>query len=816
MIADLTYVTYSISMDHLGDNFFSARLGRHKVRLFAELQPTLEESFHTLHRPPGPIGWIIEDDGRYKPCGLASQGAIENNGQPNSALTKFVQRWLWLEVLRRILGHLHDFNISDFIKKDPGENQLITTTKLPLYLKRWQKFEADFPNRRRQVQAHLILEQARIYVFRYCAVSGDQKYPAWPIDRNVALSIMVPGETLTTALIRIQQATNFNVRGWHNHKLSTQGWGYSSVVLENLRLENVCPQKIYMLKGLFQNNTVGLLYALQLLPRAVPGELHDRCDAKQCRAVQCYLPGPTGNQPNVPRVRGDPEPIHLASCNKETCRQIGPDIKKLCRIIEKGKIPLLQYDKTTTTVKLVAKSESIHQEYVTFSHVWADGYGNPNANVLNQCVLDLFMQLFEDIRRSSNTSTALERFWIDTLAIPVQAEHRDQRKTAIKSMNRIYKGAQYTVVLDAGLMSVSRGEGYAQAAMSISVSRWMTRLWTLQEAVLSKELYFNFSDDIVSMDRLEDQYPEEHEPLHSIVSLVSRTYLDGIMRKESRAIHALGSSPEDSKFKPGFVAAAWRALQWRTTTHLQHETLALATLLDVDTDNFADSSNTNGVEDVSQIGRRMQKLLKLLGDPKPCSIPAGMIFLPGPRLSEKGYRWAPRTWLSSGPVEAPDALSLKCHTAQLMPPLGLQVKFPGFLLHKPRKTEGLFTHKIEFYFPTGLSLGQWYCICRADEEAEKTDEEAEKTDDLNLAIIAPQLPVINDREIALLVAVKKISDKIIFVEILNRVWIKEVDDPERTKELKNAFLTADPDSWSWGEIISDEDYWCVDGVEEVP
>lgn len=91
-------------------------------------------------------------------------------------------------------------------------------------------------------------------------------------------------------------------------------------------------------------------------------------------------------------------------------------------------------------------------------------------------------------------------------------------------------------------------------------------------------------------------------------------------------------------------------------------------------------------------------------------------------------------------------------------------------------------------------------------------QEGEKMD-RHLAIIAPQLPVIHRREIALLVAVKEKFGNCFYVETLHRVWIKEVDDPEKTKNLKNDFLKADRDSWSWGEIISEEDYWCVDGPE---
>ena len=791
-------------MEHLGDNLLNARHGLNKVRLFADLQPTIEGSFHTLHTFPGPLGWIVYDHGRVKPSQSNLDIATEANGRPNRSLTKFVQRWLWFEVLRGILGHLPDFDLHDFVREDLDDIQLVTTTKLPGYLRRWREFEMQNSNWRRQLQALLILEQAQFYVSHFCAVSNDQKNPTWSIDQKVALSIMVLGETLTTALIRIQQAIKFKVRGWHNHNFSTQGWGYSSAVLETLQHAKVCPNKIYMLKALFHNNTIGLLYALQLLPQPAPGELHDRCDAKHCEAVQCYLPRATGHQSNTPLLRRDPEPIHCDDCDG-SCKQVGPDPKELNRIIQQDKIPLLQYNENSGTVNLIEMSQSIDKQYVVFSHVWADGYGNPNANVLNQCVLKLFVQLFAEIRASKNHPPALapEHFWIDTLAIPVQAEYKDQRKKAIRSMHHIYTGAKYTIVLDAGLMGVSRGEGYAQAAMSISVSKWMTRLWTLQEAVLSKELYFKFSDDIISMDRLEALFPKESALLHSIVAFASRTYYHGIMKRESQAIHGPVSNLAD---RSGFVAAAWKALQWRTTAHLQHETLALATLLNVDTDDFADSSNTKKVEDGSRNNERMQKLLDLLSACKPCPIPPGIIFLPGPRLLEKGYRWAPQTWLSSCPVEPPDPLTLKCPKAKLNRPHGLEVRFPGFLLDRPSTAQGLFADDNEFYFPTGLSLGHWYRILRADEEAERRD-------DRKLAIIVPQLPVINPREIALLVAIERQADDIFYVEILHRVWINEVSDPGKIKGLKQKFLTANGDSLSWGEIISDGDYWCVDGPE---
>ena len=813
MIADLMYILL-LPMEHLGDNLINARHGLTKVRLFADLRLELKGSFHTLHRHPGlHLGWFVDDHGQCQPSESISRIDPEASDQSNRSMTKFVQRWLWFEVLREILGHLPGFDLGDFVRVDPENNHLITTEKLPEYLERWQNIERQDPNWGRQVQAHLILQQARLFVSQYCAVSGDKENPIWPIDPRVALSIMVLGETLTTALIRLQQSTEFEAQGWQTSpqgwQMSPEGWGYSSEVIRLLKLADVCPNKIYMLQGLFQNNTIGLLYALQLLPTNAPGEIHQDCDARRCSPIRGYFPSAAANQSDTPRVREGPEPIHYGNC--KSCRQVGPDTRELSRIIQEGKIPLLQYNKDSGTVNLVEMSESIDKHYVVFSHVWADGYGNPNANTLNQCVLNNFMELFTKIRHSKNHPPAIapERFWIDTLAIPVQDIYKAQRKKAIRNMHRIYKGAKCTIVLDAGLMKMSRGEGYAQPAMSISVSKWMTRLWTLHEAVLSKELYFNFSDEIISMDHLEAQFPKASEPLHSTVAFASHIYYHGIMKNESRAIHGLGSDPEDRRIKPGLVAAAWKALQWRTTAHCQHETLALATMLNVDTNDFADSDNTITIADESQIDRRMQKLLDLLAARKPCLIPPGMIFLAGPRLTKAGYRWAPRTWLSSCPVEPPDALTLKCPKARLNIPHGLEVRFPGFLLYRPQETPGLFTDDNEFYFPTSISLSQWYCILRADEEAENKDPR-------DLAIIAPRLPAINPREIALLVAVSRKDDHIYYVQILHRVWINEVSDPEKMKSLRHNFLAAGSQSMSCGEKLSDKHYWCVDGVDPTP
>lgn len=794
-------------MEHLGADFPSApHLGVNKVRVFADPGAKAPCNFHRFHH--GQNGYIIHDDGRPEVNEFQPEGDLDL--QPRERLTKFVQRWLYFEVLQAILGHLTNFNILDFTRRGKDGDFWITTEALPKYLEDWLTYETQNPagTVSRLLQAQLVLNRARHYVLSYCSARDAKQAPVWPIDDEVALSIMVLGETLTIAMIKIQKEVKFNLRGWCNHDYGSQGWGYSRAVLKALKERNWCSKRVAMLQGLLRNNTLGLLYALQIRQPAKYN--HQECIATECKAVSASQDGPQS-----------PEPYH--HCDEDArgnCTSIGPDKRKLSRIIKEGKIPLLRYKEGAKEVELIEMSASCDKDYVIFSHVWADGYGNPHANKLNKCVLDLFLRLFNNIRLENTSKinqspiTTTENFWIDTLTIPVEEQYRDERKRAIRKIHDIYTGAKYTIVLDASLMRVQRGEGYIQPAMSITLSGWMTRLWTLQEAVLSRQLYFNFSDQCYAMERLERLYQQENAPLHSVAAYVSRTYYHGIMERESRTIHATDATPEDKATSPGLVAAVWKAVQWRTTAHLQHETLALATLLDVDTDAFADASNTKGGPkyDRADLDQRMQKLLDLLSARSPCPIPPGIIFLPGPRLTAKGYGWAPRTWLSARPIDSPDPLALKVQKARLNTPHGLEVWFPGFRLHKLGTQKDFRTAPSTFTFSPDNSLSLWYRISPADEGGPRMTRERDNS--RSLAIIAPQLMFTNGNEIALLVAIAREQDSIFFVEILRRVWISIEGDLEKTRQWRSDFENAKYDSIFSGERLSREQHWCVDRQQD--
>ena len=213
------------------------------------------------------------------------------------------------------------------------------------------------------------------------------------------------------------------------------------------------------------------------------------------------------------------------------------------------------------------------------------------------------------------------------------------------------------------------------------------------------------------MDRLESFFEEEDGTLDSSAPALGRTYYHSILGSDRQRRHKLGSGPLRKKTDTKFVANVWKATQWRTTEHRVHETLALATLFNLDTDSFADASNTvtsdNNIDE-AELDFRMQKLLSLLSNQHPCPIPSGMIFLPGPRLSGKGFRWAPRTWLSGHPVEYPDPLSIDDKHAQLRDGEGLDVRFPGFRLHElEQERSKLHLCGKSLRFPVDKELHEW-------------------------------------------------------------------------------------------------------------
>jgi hypothetical protein len=141
------------------------------------------------------------------------------------------------------------------------------------------------------------------------------------------------------------------------------------------------------------------------------------------------------------------------------------------------------------------------------------------------------------------------------------------------------------------------------------------------------------------------------------------------------------------------------------------------------------------------------------------SIPPGIIFLPGEKLAERGFRWAPKTWMSALEIDHPDPLSIINCTTELAENLGLCVEYPGFLLHCQDRKVILGTDRVHptFTFPIDRDLLEWYTVEPADKERKTylyqiLDQPADESTDLAI-ILSRSRPREMPPEIGLLVEI---------------------------------------------------------------
>lgn len=772
----------------------------------------------SFHRFPQKNGWKINNKYGCEPI-----------GSPRAPFVAFMQAWLFFGLLHAVLADSHDTLDVYSLFQASG---YVSTERLGGCLRTWEQFErrewencGENPGDRekhsiRMVRIQMALDRARGVVQRYCSAEGVQpaskeEYPAperMEMDKfkRISLSLIVLGETLSNAKAKIVDRVGFTIRGWHGEK-SAEGWGTSLLLREKLRAE-WCPKTLKMLEGQFRGNTTGLLAAYSL--RFFNGHNHQdgRCTTDICRFT------------NVDDEDNYVVTHHGRLCEQEggaDCGWDGPEPQELVEIISRGEIPLFLLKEPAnggshSTIEVTVTSDRNHKAYATVSHVWSDGYGNPTRNKLRKCQLRFLKEALDRAREQMGDESELP-FWMDTLAIPVGPDYRNERTLSIGRIHDIFVRSRYTVVVDGKLSDTMAGRNYHRIAMSILASGWMRRLWTLQEAYLSRRIFFHFKERTVELDKLESMYPDEYEQLNSNIPTIARSYFHSLLGIQRKArIHDM--TPREGL---KLIASVWKATQWRTTAKKKHEVLALATLFNLNFGNAQLNEAFVAEDDGQNLEENMCLLLKLLHDFYPGSIPAGMIFLPGRRLSKSGFGWAPRTWTSAKEVDFPDPLSLDTAEAELVPGSGLSVQFPGFLLHSSPETNQtiLMADGGPLRFPSDSSLTEWYEITKADEhENEGSLVQASQTVFKRYAIILPRQRPRDTKEIALLVELIRPQTqrsfhhdkeiRILYVSIVFRIWIKRAMNLD-SRDIDELYGIGVPKE-VFGEILDDKQKWVVD------
>ncbi|KAK7999041.1 hypothetical protein PG991_014716 [Apiospora marii] len=822
-------------MQHLADYGTFDDISVHRLK-HESYQDNTDCSVQAFYDYPERCGWRVEQ-------GFMLQRA--RHDRPTK-FAPFLQSWLWFGLIHTVLKGTNGEPL--IAESELAGSHSITTEHLPRALQKW----ADFEKRNRKdaklrlMMAGCVLEHARRVVVANLAHNIDateeetsdseelarlQELPRQDsrhISHVNSLSIMVLGEALSTQRAKIMSDLGIRVQGWNEAQSEVIGWGAPKYVLLRMAQEGWCRRTVRLLRGQLSSNATLFLTALHSHDVS-KGHTKLGCTAEVCKAI----PAET--------TSGNYQQQHESDCCRKYCFPVTVHPKtKLYTIIEatnphnlKENFPIFRYTNINGIAKLQVESwEEHHRPFTTISHIWADGLGNENQNSVHKCKLDYLSKLLERLSEGS-TQGSSEWFWLDTLGIPRRSDEDsiswDQftkiRRTAVIQIGHVFNKATQSIVIDRGLCDIDASERTAGMTMRILTSGWMRRLWTLQEAYLSRGLKIMFKQEDDDFGGILD-FDDTLSSMRDTTQLLRQMLMHNTMGFE-RASIKLSTNAETQTRGSSMIADAWRAVRWRATSKAEDETLALATLLSLplrETPIYSEGISSNMDSETRE--KLMCDFWKLVNKHYKGSIPPGIIFLHGSKLSVAGFRWAPQTWMSATVEDHPEPLNFMYGLTELLDE-GLLVRFPGFMLHFHDYQRILVLGSdascpYGFQFPVDPEFNQWY---RA-EAADKPNMEFLETlprpgdEDKQLAIIVSRphphefLP-----EIGLLVQVDDIvstltegdthKTDIIHCKMISRLKIRRMQDKERS------LLRVQDRHICYAETLSVNQKWIVDGFDEI-
>ena len=577
---------------------------------------------------------------------------------------EFLQEWLYFKLMAAVFDPVGiEIDMDDFTRRNDGQ-LLIDSTNLIRYI---SEFERQFRNLGSQAQIvsvqaiDRVLTAAQRLVVRECSMTSSLKARSenWPFDPITSLSFMILGCTLAFAVSRIVQVLPDKTHALEIYKqlhVSHHGWGASNVLYQRMRSDNWCPHSLAQFAS-GEHSVIGMYYASLLdIPR--DGKDHRECKVRECRHT-------TVDEKNYTIQHTHPPPH---------CTLTVPDRDTIIQSLKSGSVPLLnirEADTGAVEVDVIPYKDGI--KYVAISHVWAHGLGNVEGNWLPSCQMRRLSRLAAALYPFSCTRTDIY-LWIDTICVPRRndKDDADYRKVAIDLLKDTYQKADKVLVLDDQLVRSTSRVTPEETLIRILSSAWMTRLWTLQEGLLADKLRFQFQERALDAeDMLSDIMPIHHS------SVWMETY------EFFSSLRVLKMTPPRKKLR-----YLWNYLQWRSTSHASDETICLSILT---------GKQPSRVLSLPHADRMKAFLDQMDG------IPSNIIFMPGPRLPEDGWKWAPTSFMARYqwtayeqfqetiiPGASDHTISDQTNISQRFAE-GLRVHFPGITLSEvPHKLDMVF------------------------------------------------------------------------------------------------------------------------------
>ncbi|KAI0676869.1 hypothetical protein C8Q78DRAFT_50944 [Trametes maxima] len=308
--------------------------------------------------------------------------------------------------------------------------------------------------------------------------------------------------------------------------------------------------------------------------------------------------------------------VHPSCC----CEYVKPPLDDITGLLAKGIVPVVVYDGEKLSVKSTSDTA-----FVAISHVWADGMGSTSEVGLPTCVVKRIAALAKTLLPESGA------FWLDSLCVPAR---RDSRKLALRHMARSYRDAAMVLVIDECIRTqCSENKTWEENLCRIKTSGWVRRIWTLQEGLLARELYFEFNDGLVDVEHRLGLKPAP-DPNCEPQNDKPKQDRSGLWDRLVPSLLAFrGRNWSVKAGRPIALHEVIELLHMRTTTKAEDEIIAISSLLPLDVDALLAISGP----DVAQ--RRMKEFLLQMGQ-----VSKGLPMTPKTsRLTLPKYTWAPRT-----------------------------------------------------------------------------------------------------------------------------------------------------------------------------
>ena len=525
----------------------------------------------------------------------------------------FVQAWMYFGLIHGLT--MLPVDTSKYVHRNTHGRLVVTSKPLLGHLQAWQSMLASQKDQGLEIVAHVDkLWKISHYFLFHLAVMWEDLLP-----QTVRASIVVLHQTLALAKMSLYP-NSYNppsLCNFHDyfHKqirapLVEHGW---------------CRMTVHRLGQLLSPLT---LYHMASIKKALPSKSNSHTD---CSNHLCQLSKPSREafkfQHTVPKCECQPVP----SIQDE-----------VTSIVEKGNIPIISFSDSEglSIQSLSLEPQGQSMDYVAISHVWADGLGNPEDNTMYRCQLRFLQDRISKLLRSQPQNLGHANkdsqffFWIDTLCVP--ARESVAKSTAIAMMEEIYRKASIVLVIDANLKALgSVITSPFQVAISIASSKWWTRLWTLQEGLFAKSLYFQFSDNALSAADIIQSSREQFSNSNALEwDVQSMLIQDALSEVQKLSVSRLRS--DSGRYLVQYAS-------WRSTTRKADEAICLAILLNLPVRKITE------LEEDPKVRMKAFILMQRF-------FPRSILFGRGnheDRFEDEGYRWAPITLL--GRVAGPSS-----------------------------------------------------------------------------------------------------------------------------------------------------------------